>query len=329
MDKVSIIVPVYNAEKSLAKCLNSIKQQIWSNFECLLIVDGATDSSLSICNEFVASDPRFIVYTQSNMGVSAARNKGLDVSVGDWIIFVDSDDWISPQYISSYFDGELGDVNFQGICRCSNSSKQKLLLKNYNGKTLIDKVFSIEKEDLLGWTCNKMFKASIIRNNKIYFPVGVSLREDMIFTLIFLNEANSLQYRNVAFYNYIESEGSLMTRLRSYKELKTANDAIFQLRKALEEKHPYNHYFEWFLSEFWKYKISIIRYAYYKKNRLARGLRYKILCDAKNVKLDRMDFGNTDKLIYRIVKSCMPLFIKDVFINIISQFHERKYYKTF
>lgn len=327
MDKVSIIVPVYNAEKTLAKCLESIQQQTWNNFECLLIVDGATDSSLSICNKFAASDQRFFVYSQKNMGVSAARNKGIDVSIGDWITFIDSDDWVSPQYLSSYFDGKLGDVIFQGIYRCSNSCKKPFLLERNIEGSFIDKVYSIEKGDMMGWTFNKMFKASVIRNNKIHFPIGISLREDMIFTLTFLNAANSIEYRNVAYYNYVETEGSLMTRLRSYDELNTSNDTILNLRNSLVEKHPSAQYSKWFRSDFMKYKISYIRYAYYKKYRLERYLRYIILNDAKNVKLDKMDIGNTDKLIFIIVRSCMPVFIRDFFVNIIAQLHGRKYYK--
>lgn len=327
MDKVSIIVPVYNAEKTLAKCLESIQQQTWNNFECLLIVDGATDSSLSICNKFAASDQRFFVYSQKNMGVSAARNKGIDVSIGDWITFIDSDDWVSPQYLSSYFDGKLGDVIFQGTYRCSNSCKKTFLLERNIEGSFIDKVYSIEKGDMMGWTINKMFKASVIRNNKIHFPIGISLREDMIFTLTFLNAANSIEYRNVAYYNYVETEGSLMTRLRSYDELNTSNDTILNLRNSLVEKHPSAQYSKWFRSDFMKYKISYIRYAYYKKYRLERYLRYRILNDAKNVKLDKMDIGNTDKLIFIIVRSCMPVFIRDFFVNIIAQLHGRKYYK--
>lgn len=327
MDKVSIIVPVYNAEKTLAKCLNSIKQQSWHNFECLLIVDGATDSSLSICNDFAAYDQRFFVYTQENMGVSAARNKGIDVSTGDWITFVDSDDWISPQYISSYFDGNIGDVVFQGICRHSCSSMRKLLLKNINADSFIDKVYSIEKEDLMGWTCNKMFKASIIRNNRIHFPLGITLREDLIFTLSFLNVASSVEYRDVAYYNYVETEGSLMTKLRSYDELNYSNNTILDLRNSIVEKHPNSQYSEWFVSDYLNYKVSYIRYAYYKKYRLERYLRYRILNDAKNVNLDKMDIGNTDKLIFIIIKSCMPVSLKDFFVNIITQLHGRKYYK--
>lgn len=259
MDKVSIIVPVYNAEKTLAKCLESIQQQTWNNFECLLIVDGATDSSLSICNKFAAFDQRFFVYSQKNMGVSAARNKGIDVSIGDWITFIDSDDWVSPQFLSSYFDGKLGDVIFQGIYSCSNSCKKQFLLERNIEGSFIDKAYSIEKGDLMGWTFNKMFKASIIRNNKIHFPIGISLREDMIFTLTFLNAANSIEYRNVAYYNYVETEGSLMTRLRPYDELNTSNDTILNLRNSLVEKHPSAQYAEWFRSDFMKYKILKFR----------------------------------------------------------------------
>ena len=179
----------------------------------------------------------------------------------------------------------------------------------------------------MGWTYNKMFRASIIRNNKIRFPLDITLREDLIFTLTFLNVASSIEYRNVAYYNYVEAEGSLMTRLRSYDELNTTNDIVLGLRNSLVERYPNSQYSEWFLSDYFKYKVSYIRYAYYKKYRLERFLRYRILNDAKNVKLDKMDIGNTDRLIFIIVKSCVSVSIKDFLVNIIAQLHGRKYYK--
>ena len=101
MAKISIIVPVFNVEKMLPHCLDSIKAQTFSDFECLLIDDGSTDSSGILCDEYVAFDPRFKVIHSENQGASAARNLGLDNASGEWIQFIDSDDWIAPDFLLS------------------------------------------------------------------------------------------------------------------------------------------------------------------------------------------------------------------------------------
>ena len=93
-DLISIIVPVYNVEPFLRRCLDSILGQTYKNLEVILVDDGSTDASGTICNEYCAKDPRVRVFHQVNAGISAARNKGLDKSSGSFIVFVDSDDYI-------------------------------------------------------------------------------------------------------------------------------------------------------------------------------------------------------------------------------------------
>ena len=99
MDLISIIVPIYNAEKYIDDCIKSILNQTYSRFELILIDDGSSDRSLEICNNWKRKDERIHVYSQKNGGASAARNFGLKVMQGDYVVFVDSDDWVSPKYI--------------------------------------------------------------------------------------------------------------------------------------------------------------------------------------------------------------------------------------
>ena len=93
-DKISVIIPVYNTELYLRRCLESVINQTYTNLQIIIIDDGSTDNSLKICTEYAQNDNRLIVYSQNNSGVSAARNKGLDMATGDYIAFVDSDDFI-------------------------------------------------------------------------------------------------------------------------------------------------------------------------------------------------------------------------------------------
>ena len=104
MMKISIIVPIYNCEKYLAKCLDSIIRQDYSNLEVILINDGSSDNSKSICEEFCKKDKRFILINKKNEGVSEARNTGLDIASGEYIIFIDADDWIEPNMCKVLLD---------------------------------------------------------------------------------------------------------------------------------------------------------------------------------------------------------------------------------
>ena len=97
---ITIIVPVYNSEKTLHRCVDSILDQTYQNFEILLINDGSKDHSGDICDEYAKSDTRVRVFHKENKGVSAARNTGLDNAKGAWVSFVDSDDWISSEYLN-------------------------------------------------------------------------------------------------------------------------------------------------------------------------------------------------------------------------------------
>ena len=105
---ISVIVPVYNVEAYLRQCLDSIAAQTYTNFECVVIDDGATDSSGSICDEFQERDPRFRVIHKQNEGLGAARNDGLENSKGDYILFVDSDDYILPETLETALGGFSG-----------------------------------------------------------------------------------------------------------------------------------------------------------------------------------------------------------------------------
>ena len=100
---VSIIVPVYNTEKFLHRCIDSILTQTYTDFELLLIDDGSKDSSGTICDEYAAKDVRVRVFHKENGGVSSARNMGLDNARGEWITFVDSDDWIDDNYLEALY----------------------------------------------------------------------------------------------------------------------------------------------------------------------------------------------------------------------------------
>ena len=103
---ISIIVPVFNAAQYLQECLDSILSQSFNDFELILIDDGSTDNSLSICQSYERRDSRIKIISGPNQGVSAARNKGLNVACGEWITFVDPDDWVEPTHVSTLYNAQ-------------------------------------------------------------------------------------------------------------------------------------------------------------------------------------------------------------------------------
>ena len=107
MCKISIIVPVYNVENYISRCIDSILSQTFADWECLLIDDGSTDNSGDICDAYSKKDQRFIVCHKENGGVSSARNEGIEMSKGEWITFIDADDWILPEYLEHFIAEKL------------------------------------------------------------------------------------------------------------------------------------------------------------------------------------------------------------------------------
>lgn len=213
----SIIVPVYNSEPYLEKCLNSILHQSYRDFEVILINDGSLDKSGDICDKYAGKDARVHVFHEKNGGVSFARNKGLSVARGKYISFVDSDDWVTPDYLNvfaearSCFDYDLVYVEMATVQE--NGDSTVLSLKNIAAETkneLIDVLtFLLLDYKGFGFTCNKSFKKDIIKQHCLLFDRNYSLGEDRLFTLDYCCFMQSVKLLPCQTYYYRMSESSL------------------------------------------------------------------------------------------------------------------------
>jgi glycosyltransferase involved in cell wall biosynthesis len=169
---ISVIVPVYNAEKYLPKCIESIQNQTYRNLEIILVNDGSTDNSLAICYQYSEKDKRIIVITQENKGVSSARNSGLDIATGDYIGFVDSDDYIAPdmyeQLLSACLENDA-DISECGYYIVSESDKiiSSSSLKNgiVDGKYESSKAYVL-RENTTPLVWNKLYRRRILERVK-------------------------------------------------------------------------------------------------------------------------------------------------------------------
>ena len=165
---VSIIVPVYNVERFLPKCLDSILNQTFQNFELLLIDDGSSDNSGSICDEYAKKDSRIKVFHQENKGVSFARNLGLDYAQGKYILFVDSDDWVASEYLQDFIrivdSKKETDIILSGFV---NVYKDREIKKTFLEQRIL--CFDALTELLIfryGYPWGKLYRNDIIKENK-------------------------------------------------------------------------------------------------------------------------------------------------------------------
>ena len=231
---ISIIVPMYNVERYLTRCLDSIVNQTYHNLQIICVNDGSPDNCLSIARYYAKQDSRIIVIDQINQGVSAARNIGLSKAVGDYIMFVDSDDWLDLECCRTVLELALRkdyDVVLWPYRKIFSNRVENQFV--YNGDIDFDCKSSIKNgifKDLIGPSENdlkrpyvldskvtvhcKLYKSSLIKKHNIRFidmkTIGTS--EDLLFNILVFNNVDSAYFLNVALYNYLKiNENSITT----------------------------------------------------------------------------------------------------------------------
>ena len=221
---VTIIIPVYNVEKFLPQCLDSILSQTFTDWECILIDDGSPDSSGKICDEYATGDSRFKVVHQENSGASTARNIGLLKATGKWINFIDSDDWIDSDTFEVALNiAEKYDVDFiqWGI---AIEQDGKII-----GESRCNNGFFSTKDLMTCFepsACNKLFLKEIIDKNHLQFPSNLTLSEDRYFSFLYYVYAKKLYGIDRMFYHYrmnVFSATHNMTEKNIQDEIKILN----------------------------------------------------------------------------------------------------------
>lgn len=212
MYKISIIVPIYNSEKTLGRCIDSILNQTFTDFELILVDDGSLDNSGKICDEYAQLDSRIRVIHQKNAGVSTARNAGLDMSSGTYIMFCDSDDWVEPDWCECLYDGITKNDVVMALCGFKMYDEENRCIKEnvLDCRTIELKQMIETPMNSVPW--NKIFIASKIKEHNIKFPNDISLGEDIYFFLTYISTfegTDKFFYSGSVLYNYIVMSGSL------------------------------------------------------------------------------------------------------------------------
>lgn len=212
---ISIIMPIYNSEKFLDRAIQSVLNQSWKKFELLLIDDGSTDDSYSICTSYSTKDKRVKVFKKTNQGVSSARNFGLSQASGEYISFIDSDDAYSPNYLESLINGQKNeyDLTVCGIIR-NNEEKNCFSLELKSKEEINNKIIDLLNSGLFNSPVNKLYKNSIIKINNIKFNEQSSMGEDYLFNLDYLDCSSNCRFINQAEYIYYIQNQSITYRYR-------------------------------------------------------------------------------------------------------------------
>lgn len=233
---ISIIIPVYNAERYLHQCIESVIAQTFEDWEAILVNDGSKDGSLAICQEYAAKDKRIKVIDKSNGGPSSARNKGLENAQGEFVYFMDADDWIETKFLEIFVRNGIKDayetrqrhyknedcdydIIFQGFVRELADGRKEESFAMDADTSMMSKaeiICRLYKEHVYGWSWCKLFRREIIERHHIRFDESLRLWEDELFTSEFLKYAEKVSTVNSHLYHYMYYPNSLMQTNNTY-----------------------------------------------------------------------------------------------------------------
>lgn len=234
---VSVIIPVYNDEKYLCECVDSVIRQTYNNLEIILIDDGSRDKSGKICDEYAKVDDRIKVVHQNNHGVSFSRNKGIEISAGKYIAFIDADDSVEVEYLEEMvkcmhnIDCDLILSGYNNIFCDKNIIQSNYFNGNISGNIKND-FHKMRKYLFAPW--GKLYKREIIIKNNILFPIDFSDAEDHVFNFEYISHIRNYFYINKSLYNYYHRNRKTLSKLV------TAKSFYSNYKRLLKEKEFLN-----------------------------------------------------------------------------------------
>ena len=243
--RVSVIVPVFNAEKYLSKCIDSVLLQTCQELELILVNDGSTDRSEEIINTYIHDD-RVLYLKHENQGVSAARNLGLSHASGEYIIFVDSDDYLVPDSLDMRIEKakttDLLISNFYKVKDAGVKEKEKYIKEEKN-ISVVEALRTISPKSTIeyqGYLWNKVFRGEIIKKNGILFDSSVAYGEDRLFIGQYITCCDNISLDTEAVYCYRLNDGSVMASFytitqKNYEKVKSEITGLEAIEKLVKE----------------------------------------------------------------------------------------------
>lgn len=206
--KISVVVPVYNAERYLEECVKSILQQTYTDFELFLVDDGSTDNSSFLCDCFSQEDARVHVLHKPNGGVSSARNQGISIAEGEYLSFVDADDWLEPNYLAELAN-KIVDADL-AVCSVEDRESWKLTEETVSMKELRAYPSRYAKHPYINYSVNKLYRKAIIDTYQLTFPETMRRGEDAVFVASYLEHCRNASVSSKVLYHYRNNERSAM-----------------------------------------------------------------------------------------------------------------------
>lgn len=284
MPQISIIVPIYKVEKYLSRCIDSILKQTFTDFELILVDDGSPDSCGVICDKYAKKDSRIRVIHQKNGGLASARNSGLKIAVGEYIMFCDSDDYVSPnwcQHLISKVKKEHDNMIFGGINVVEISEEVTQTYVRPEESSGDFELADLFLKSLPAYACNNLFYADVLKKNNICFPTSVII-EDLPFNLDYLRYMTKLTYAGFADYFYVQDERETLSRkyysdgFRKWREKyqaiqkfivdKIEDDKQESVREAVANNYTYRFFFALNATFDKRNEWNILRKLHYNSN---------------------------------------------------------------
>lgn len=257
MVKVSIIVPLYNAENHLRRSIISLQNQTLEDIEIILVNDGSTDNSLSICKEFEKNDKRIKIIDKINAGVSAARNSGLEIARGEYVGFIDADDWVENEMYEKMYEkvkSTKSDICISDFI-VEDSTKSSPVIINIKNEILNEKAIreqiitnmisapdlNSNSQTIMGSVCRLLIEKELIIKNEIRFPEEISLMEDLIFCINIFLKSKKTSVDHGLYYHYVTIEDSAVRKYR--EDMITLQHKVFkEIREVLIKNNVYELY---------------------------------------------------------------------------------------
>ena len=230
--KISVIVPVYNVEQYLPRCIDSILAQTFTDFELLLIDDGSTDNSGKICDEYASKDSRIRVFHKENGGVSSARQLGVDEAQGEYSIHVDSDDWIENNMFEIMYEEA---VKTQSCIVSADYYQNNQYIAERYPSTNLQIIDSMLNGKIRGVMWNKLIKHSLYKNYQICFPYNINFCEDVYVCVLLFLTTSKIKHISKAFYHYMDNPQSITRKLTKTNILQRVN-FVLEISKVLLQR---------------------------------------------------------------------------------------------
>ena len=229
---ISVIIPAYNAARTIRRCIQSVLDQTYTEWEMIIVDDGSKDDTLDICQSY--DDSRIRVLHKENGGVSSARNMGLKFAQGDYIAFIDSDDFIESDYLQHLSQGLGYDIVISGFCYENTPESSSFHLKLANREAVGRELSKLINADKLCYPWGRLFKRSIIETYHIRFDEAMRFAEDNVFNWEYLCHINSLRIDTTQKdYHKSSDEGGVGYNL-SFEEMDYVDGKLFMLSQKLE-----------------------------------------------------------------------------------------------